>query len=143
MNQLERVLLSEIPLTRALGLRVEQAGPNLVRLAFPLEPNHNHKQTAFGGSLYAALVTAGWSLAWCLLNEKGIKAQIVIASGRERFIRAVTSDFTAECLADAAEVELALAELASRGKARLRLKATVWCQGEACVEFDGTYALLK
>lgn len=139
---LQSTLLHEIPLTQALGLRVEEAGSGLVRLSFPLEPNHNHKQTAFGGSLYCAAVLAGWSVAWVALQERGIKAQVVIAGSGERFVKGVTKDFVAECTADAYQLERALKMLATRGKARLGLASVVLCEGEACMAFQGTYGLI-
>jgi thioesterase domain-containing protein len=139
---LQKTLLHEIPLTKALGLEVEEASSGLVRLRFPLEPNHNHKQTAFGGSLYSAAVLAGWSVAWCALQERGVKAQVVIAGSGERFLRGVTTDFVSECAAEPYQLEKALKMLATRGKARLGLASVVSCEGEACMAFQGTYGLI-
>ena len=50
----------DIPLTRAMGLRVESLGEGGIRMNAPLEPNVNDKGTAFGGSLAAILTLAGW-----------------------------------------------------------------------------------
>jgi thioesterase domain-containing protein len=140
---LQETLLHEIPLTASLGLTVQEASASLVRLHFPLEPNHNHKQTAFGGSLYSAAVLAGWSVAWCALQERGLKAQVVIVDSGERFLKAVTADFTAECGVDQAQIDAALKMLARKGKAKLELESVVLCQGEACLAFKGTYGLIK
>lgn len=140
---LQATLGHEIPLTGALGLRVELASSGLVRLAFPLEPNHNHKRTAFGGSLYSAAVLAGWSVCWCALQERGIRAQVVIAAGSERFLKGATGAFVAECGAEPASLDAALKLLARKGMARLKLRCVVSCAGEACVEFEGVYGLIS
>ncbi len=141
-ERLQATLLHEIPLTQALGLKVEEASSGLVRLSFPLEPNHNHKQTAFGGSLYSAAVLAGWSVAWCALQESQVQAQVVIAGSAERFLRGVDGDFSAECGTEPAAVAAALAVLERKGKARLDLQAVVLCGGEACLAFQGSYGLI-
>jgi thioesterase domain-containing protein len=140
---LQETLLHEIPLTQALGLKVEKATSDLVRLSFPLEPNHNHKQTAFGGSLYCAVVLAGWSVAWCGLQERGVKAQVVIAGSGERFMQPVTADFIAECQASPKMLDAAFKMLARKGIARLELESRIFCREEACVSFQGTYGLIK
>ncbi|OLK26447.1 YiiD C-terminal domain-containing protein, partial [Xanthomonas oryzae] len=53
---LEAILHHDIPLTRSLGLRVEQWENHELRLQVPLQPNINHKSSMFGGSLYCAAV---------------------------------------------------------------------------------------
>jgi thioesterase domain-containing protein len=139
---LQDALDHEIPLTAALGLRVEEAGPEFVRLALPLGPNHNHKQTAFGGSLYSAAVLAGWGLLWCALKDRGVEAQVVIVGSAERFLKPVAGDFTAEAALDAAVLDQALKLYARRGLARVDLDSVVFSGGEACVAFQGTYGLV-
>jgi thioesterase domain-containing protein len=140
--ELQEVLISEIPLTKAMGLVVEEAGPDLVRLALPLQPNHNHKHTAFGGSLYSAAVLAGWSVLWCALKERGLKAQVVISGSGERFLKAVDGDFSAECAVAPGGLDFAFKALERKGLARVQLDCVVFCKGEACVAFQGSYALV-
>ncbi|WP_312233424.1 YiiD C-terminal domain-containing protein, partial [Stutzerimonas nitrititolerans] len=48
---LEDLLHHDIPLTRALGLRVEQWENHELRVKVPLQANINHKSSMFGGSL--------------------------------------------------------------------------------------------
>jgi thioesterase domain-containing protein len=139
---LQEALLEEIPLTKAMGLVVEEAGPDLVRLALPLQPNHNHKQTAFGGSLYSAAVLAGWGVLWCALKERGLRAQVVISGSGERFLRAVDADFSSECVVAPGGLDLAFKTLERKGLARVQLDCVVFCKGEACVAFQGSFALV-
>ncbi|HXC63200.1 MAG TPA: YiiD C-terminal domain-containing protein, partial [bacterium] len=136
--ELQEALGHEIPLTKAMGLVVEEAGPGLVRLALPLQPNHNHKHTAFGGSLYSAAVLAGWGVLWCALKERGLKAQVVVCGSGERFLKAVDGDFTAECAAAPGGLDRAFRALERKGLARVQLDSVVFCRGEACVAFQGS-----
>ena len=140
--ELQETLEHEIPLTKAMGLVVEEAGPDLVRLALPLGPNHNHKQTAFGGSLYSAAVLAGWGLLWCALKERGLTAQVVVSGSGERFLKAVDSDFSAECVVSPGGLDPAFKALERKGLARVQLDCVVFCKGEACVAFQGSFALV-
>ena len=57
---LEHELLSQIPLTRAMQLRVVDYDGSTLRLAAPLAPNVNDKGCAFGGSLASLLTLACW-----------------------------------------------------------------------------------
>jgi len=139
---LQRTLGESIPLARAMGVRVLEASGTRVRLGLPLEPNHNHKDTAFGGSLYSAAVLAGWSLLWCGLRERGVEAHVVIASSAERFRAPAEGDFISECAAEPGVLDAALGALKRKGRARVRLACAVSAGGTACLEFDGVYGLL-
>ncbi|HTB22883.1 MAG TPA: YiiD C-terminal domain-containing protein [bacterium] len=141
-QELQAALEKHIPLTLALGLEVAEASPRLVRLSFPLGPNRNHQHTAFGGSLYAAVVLAGWGLLWCALNSEGADADVIIAASRERFVKPVGAAFSAECRAPQDALAGALRTLRRRGMARVDLESGILCGGEACTLFYGTYGLL-
>ncbi|MGH7442286.1 MAG: YiiD C-terminal domain-containing protein [bacterium] len=143
-SELWTLLLQRVPLTRTLGVEVEEASPSLVRLGFPLKPNLNRQKTAFGGSLYAAAVLAGWSLLWCVLKEKRLgDADIVIASSGERFVRPVSGRFVAECSAPRGTFDLGIKTLRHRGMARADLETEVLCDSKPCLYFKGTYGLIR
>ena len=77
---LEQYLHRQIPLSAAMRVTVRGATLESVILAAPLEPNLNHKSTAFGGSLSALGILAAWSLVHLRLLEEGVKCEIVIQS---------------------------------------------------------------
>jgi len=80
---LEAILHHDIPLTRAMGLRVENWEHHELRLKVPLQANINHKSSMFGGSLYCASVLAGWGWLHLRLREAGIEdGHIVIQEGQ-------------------------------------------------------------
>ncbi len=141
-DHLQAVLDAEIPLTRAIGIRVERCSADAVTLAAPLEPNTNHKATAFGGSLYSVAVLAGWGLLHLQLKALGVAAHIVIQETRVRYLCPVTGDIRATArLAPEQSLERALAMYRRRGRARLVLVSTVSEGGQTAVEFHGTYVI--
>jgi len=141
-RELEAYLHEKIPLTRAMGVRVERVEAGGVVLAAPLGANHNHLGTAFGGSLAALATLAGYCVLWVSLGDRG--GHIVVKRSEIDYRRPVTGDLRAECRAPSAE---ALGEFraryAERGRARLRLEARVTQDGETCVEFAGDFVALR
>ena len=102
LRALRAKLRRDMPITRALGLRVVgHEGGGLV-LSSPLEPNINHKGTAFAGSLNATATLAGWGTIWLALREHGIRSHVVIQDSTVHYFRPVTGDFTARCKAPSA-----------------------------------------
>ena len=72
LRELRAKLRRDMPITKALGLRVVgREGAGLV-LSSPLAPNINHKGTAFAGSLNATATLAGWGTIWLVLRERGM-----------------------------------------------------------------------
>src|SRR5690606_6382563 len=101
---LEAILHHDIPLTRSLGLRVEQWENHELRLQVPLQPNINHKSSMFGGSLYCASVLAGWGWLHLRLREAGIEdGHIVIHEGKIEYPLPVVDDAMAICSAPTPE----------------------------------------
>ena len=137
LRRLQDVLYAEIPISRALGLRVV-SGEGGLALHAPLAPNINHKDTAFAGSLNAVLTLAGWGLLWLLVDRARIPAKVVIQDSQIAYLHPVTMDFTAVCgQPSAALEERFLATLRRHGRARLELHAAVDEQGRVAVRFSG------
>ena len=83
----EEFLHNQIPLARAMGVRVESYDSEQLTLSAPLAANHNHLGTAFGGSLAALALLAGYSLLWLELGDRA--AHIVISESAFKFRRPV------------------------------------------------------
>src|SRR5438270_8171143 len=110
----------EIPITGHIGIRVMSYDGECLVLSAPLEPNINHKATAFAGSLNSLVTLAGWGLIWLLLREWDIAATIVIQDSTSNYRRPVTRDFTATCFKPAtAELAYFARMLREKGRARL------------------------
>jgi thioesterase domain-containing protein len=92
---IEHFLRGKIPLTRAIGVQVESMDPGGLVLTAPLEPNHNHLGTAFGGSLAALATLAGYALLWLELGDQ--EAHIVIRRSQLDYRHPVTGTLRAFC----------------------------------------------
>lgn len=138
----ESFLYDQIPLTRAMGVKVRRWDGRELCLTAPLEPNHNHLGTAFGGSLSALVTLAGYSLLWLLLGER--EAHIVIRDSTIRYRHPVRGELRALCRHPGEEVWQAFqSEFVSRGRARLTLRVVVVEADRVCVEFEGVFVALK
>lgn len=142
IDELQKVLHSEIPLTKAIGIEVVEYGDQGLILSAPLENNINHKSTAFGGSLYSVSVLSGWGLIYMLLREHGLSGHIVIYESSTRFLKPVTNDIVASCAFDSTEqCEKLLRTYKRKGIVRTRLESHVICNPETSVIFEGSYVI--
>ena len=143
--RLQSTLHAEIPLTKAMGIEVVAYGDRQLTFKAPLQPNINHKSTAFGGSLYSIAVLTGWGLLFLLLQERRLSGQIVIASSDIRYVQPVSDDLVAICgLPEPDACDRFLTLLQRKGKSRIELQASVLgSNGESAVEFRGTYVVIN
>lgn len=124
----EKRIHDEIPLSKALGIRLLSWDGHALLLSAPLEPNRNHQGTGFGGSVYCAAVTAAWSLTELALADTGLKGTVVVQSGTIDYLEPVTEDFYVLCRLPGEEIpERFRKSLARHGKGRLDLTAEVFC----------------
>jgi thioesterase domain-containing protein len=141
-SELERFLHEQIPLTRAMGVRVAECDDAHLILTAPLAPNRNHLATAFGGSLHALATLSGYGLLWWLLRDAS--AHIVIRESTIRYDHPVRGDLRAVCRSPGDE-ELARfrQDFARKGKARLTLEAVIEDDSEIAVSFRGIFVALR
>ncbi len=140
LTDLERTLHAEIPLTRAMAVRVLRADQNGLALGAALAPNLNHKQTAFGGSLNSLATLASWGLIQLLVRGHGQMITVVIQESSVQFLKPVTRDFEALCsLPPASVIEKFLHTLERKGRARLALDATIHAEGDIALRFHGQF----
>ncbi|HEY5954583.1 MAG TPA: YiiD C-terminal domain-containing protein [Terrimicrobiaceae bacterium] len=142
LRETEEFFYRQIPITRAMGVRVTGYDGNELTLAAPVALNHNHLGTAFGGSLSAIATLAGYGLLWLELDDKN--CHLVIRRSSLAFNRPVRREIIAICHRPRPE-ELAAfkATFAERRKARIDLKATIEEDGVVAVEFSGTFVALR
>ena len=142
LRETEHFLHEQIPLTRAMGVQVESYDGETLVITAPLEPNHNHLGTAFGGSLSAIATLTGYSLLWLMLGDR--TAHIVIRESTIRYRRPVRRVIRALCQPpDAATISDFKTLFAETGKARMNLQVTIQEEGQICVEFSGEFVALK
>jgi thioesterase domain-containing protein len=139
-QQIERLLHSKIPITRALGVRVEEYDGQRLVLGAPLQANINHLGTAFGGSLHALAVLSGYGLLWLELKETD--CHIVIRESTIYYDRPVRDEIRAVCLRPET-VEEFKRSFQQKGKARITLSAIIEDDGKTAVRFRGTFVALR
>lgn len=141
-HQLQNVLNDEIPITHALGIKVEEVANNFIILSAPLSNNINHKSTVFGGSLYSVAVLSGWAMIYSLLDTLGIHAHIVIHESKIEYLKPVSQDFRVRCeIEDLTEVDKKLAMFERKGISRIQLTARVLNGERPAVKFIGWYVI--
>lgn len=141
-REIEQFFHAKIPLTAAMGVRVESYDTQRLILTAPLDANHNHLGTAFGGSLAALLILSGYGLLWLELGDAG--SHIVVRQTSLDYRRPVRDPLRATCSRPPAEELAEFKEtFARRGKARLELRAVVEQDGEVAVEFRGCFVALR
>lgn len=142
VKQTQELLHTKIPITRSMGVRVEDYDGERLVLSAPLEANVNHLGTAFGGSLNALAVLSGYGLLW--LEMQDAECHIVIRESSISYDRPVKGELRATCVRPQAE---ALAEFKQtfheKGKARVTLTATIEDDGITCVRFEGIFVALR
>ncbi len=144
LQELEETLLHEIPITRHMGLHVDDYKNEQLILSAPLTANINHKQTAFAGSLTGLATLAGWGRLWLLLREYGIAGKIVIQDSSSNYRRPVESDFVAICQPLSSElVTKTVTALERHGKARVELSVEIRSDDIAAMSFTGRYVLFR
>lgn len=141
-GMLEALMRSQIPITRAMGLRVSRCDDTGLVLAVPLAPNVNHEGTVFGGTQYSAAAAAGWALLHWQLDVRGLPGHIVIYHGDITYREPMTADFQLICpMPPAPELKAFADDYRARGRARLDLTVRVGEAERPAVLFQGRYAV--
>jgi thioesterase domain-containing protein len=85
-RRLQRYLLEQIPISKALGMSVREATLEEILIAAPLAPNLNHHGTAFGGSVSAVAILSAWTLVYARLVAQDQFPAIVIQHNEIRYL---------------------------------------------------------
>lgn len=137
-SEAEKYFHEQIPLTRAMGVRVMANDQNGFTLEAPVALNSNHLRTAFGGSINAVATLAAYGLLWLELRKPGV--HVVVAESSIRFLRPVRETIRAVCARPGPDEWRAFrADFESAGKARLQLRVKVVEAEQTAAEFEGTF----
>lgn len=144
LDELQATLEREIPMSAQMGIRVHGGGPDGLVMRMPLNPNRNHQQTAFAGSLSALCTIAGWGYVFLLLRELGRTGNIVIHRSTIKYAEPVmTTEIYALCRAvTPAETQFFLEMLDDKGQTKLDVSVEVAGKQGPAVSFRGTYVVL-
>jgi thioesterase domain-containing protein len=142
---LQDLLVKEIAISDSLGIEVTELREGHLQLTLPLVPNFNHKKTMFGGSLYAGCALAAYGLFLFDLRGRDINTnEIVISHGEIKYLLPATADSTIEARwksnSDQAQF---LKVFSAKGKAKVEIHCSVFCQGNKVAEFVGHFVAKK
>lgn len=141
LAEAERFLHEQIPLSKAMEVRVESFDGSRLVMTAPLAPNHNHLGTAFGGSLSALATLTGYCLLWILLENRN--AHIVIRRSSIQYAHPVRGTLRAVCESPG---ETALSDFKAhfekKGKARISLPVRIEAEERTCVKFEGEFVAI-
>ena len=142
---LERLLHEQIPISRALGVKVRRSDGEGVLLAAPLTANLNHCQTFFGGSAAALATLAAWALAHQkLLEEEGLDVHLVIQRSRMEYLEPAAAEVDAECLAPVPEQwQRMLRTVERRGRGRIEIEVVLRAEGAVIGSFKGSFVVFR
>lgn len=126
-----------------MGTRIRSADAEGVVLLAPLEDNLNHQATAFGGSVAAQAILAGWALVHRRLDRDGIEARIVIQRSDVAYLEPIHHDFEAHAHPVSEATWKRFRRVFDRwGRARVRVEVEVRSQGSAVARLVGDYVAL-
>lgn len=141
-QQIQELLHSKIPITRAMGVRVEDYDGERLVLIAPLEANVNHLGTAFGGSLNTLAVLSGYGLLW--LEMQDMACHILIRESSISYDRPVRGELRAISFRPEAQVLLEFKKtFHEKGKGRVALTAEIEDDCVTCVRFRGIFVALR
>ncbi len=144
LDEITAYLHAHIPITRSLGAVAVLHERGSFRLAAPLAPNLNHQGTAFGGSMSALAVLAGWALVHLELRARGIENGLVVQRSTLDFRAPVEGDFTATAALPSPEAwSRFLATLQRHRRARVTVSATIESASGLGGTHEGTYAAFR
>lgn len=142
-RELEHYLHEHIPLSKAMGVAVQEATAAGVTLSAPLAPNINHRETVFGGSASAIAILAAWALLYVRLEQEGIGSRLVIQRNVMRYERPIVGDFTAQSgVPDPATWARFIKTLRKRNRARISVSVTLHCDGARVGLLEGDFVAL-
>lgn len=114
--------LDDIPITRAMQIRLQNYDGESLTLAAPLAPNVNDKGCAFGGSLASLATLAGWGLVALWVQAAEYDCEIYVQDSTISYLAPIWGELTARAeLAEGESRDAFLAALATRRRARLTL----------------------
>lgn len=140
-DEIEAFLHQHLPLARAMEAHVVNVDETGARLTAPLARNHNHHGTAFGGSLAALAMLAGWTFVRASLELRGVSGhEVVIQEVRLTFVAPARGELEAWVPApDAAAREAFARSLDRRGRGRLDVACELRSEGREVAHAEARY----
>ena len=139
-TDLQAIWYQQIPLSKAMEMRLVDFVDDTLTCCANLAPNVNVHGTAFAGSLYAVQALTGWGMMHLQLQLHDLDASIVIANGQIDYAKPVAEEIVVSCSFGGQEA--AMEHLQESGKGRFQLTSEVLLNnGSSAGSFSGLYAV--
>ena len=140
---LQKYLHERIPISKVMGVEVLEATVDGVKLAAPLSPNINHRETVFGGSASAVAILSAWSLLYLRLENENINSRIVIQRSTMTYEHPIADMFTASSVVCDPSIWLKfITTLRRKNRARVKISSILHCNGRKVGEFEGAFVAI-
>jgi len=143
LAELQQTLQREMPICTAMGIEVASCCDGRLTMRMPLEPNRNHQDSAFAGSLNALCTIVGWGTVFLLLKRQSLSGNIVIRRGTIRYLRPVHApEIIADGLPiDTDEERYFFELLESKKKSKVDVAVEIADRDGPYVTFRGSYVV--
>lgn len=141
--RLENELYNDIPLVRALALKVSKIDSGSVQFLAPLLPNINDKGCAFGGSLASLLTLACWGVLRVETWRANLSADIFVHTSRLHYLRPVWENFRISATLKADSLADFMTTYVQTGKAVAILHAVVEAGDECAARIEARFVAMR
>ena len=145
-KSIQKIIEKEIPIVKSMGVEFVDFQDDSCTIAVPIGPNHNHKGTVFGGSLYSVCTSACYGLMYSIQIEKSLdEYDLVIGEGSIRYQKPVHDDFHVKAQLSQADLAIFLEKLKKNGFGKINITAFVFIQNEEThlCEYSATFIMMK
>lgn len=140
ISTLQHWLNQHIPACESLGLMLEQADSDCVKVSCDFDKNRNHHGTMFGGSQSLLATACAWLAVH--LNFPNANGNIVIRESNIRYLAPAKSQVSAICgKLESKEVENCLVMLKKSGKGKMKVQCELVCDEKIVSVFHGEFVI--
>lgn len=146
IEKIQSIIEMEIPMVKQMGVSFLEIRSDSCVASVPLEPNHNHKGTVFGGSLYSVCTSACYGLMYSLQLENNLNDfDLVIGEGKIRYIKPVSEDFRVKAEIIPAEWSEFKKKITANGFGKIQIRAKVYLSSDPTIlcDYSAIFVLMK
>lgn len=144
MKDLEKFIHQKIPLSKHMQIQLVELTEKEAKLFCPLSANHNHMNTAFGGSISAGLLLACYAWFFNVLKIQGIDSHVIVKECKTTYSHPIETDFIVSCRAPLkSEYEKLLKILSKKDRAKIELVATAMMSEKICAQMKAEFVAIK
>ncbi|MCF6437399.1 bifunctional GNAT family N-acetyltransferase/hotdog fold thioesterase [Pseudoalteromonas sp. MMG022] len=130
-----------IPISDAMGIKVESYTNWQFSTRADLKANLNLHNSMFAGSIYSMATLTGWGATYLALKEKNLEGNIVLADANIKYLKPLTTAPSASV--SIADCQGNFEDLKADGKAKYIVPVRVHDGDVLVAKFEGTFVVLN